>query len=112
MAWLTSLQLFMLLQKSSLCQQTGSRSLVLLAVIPSIEMAAAGLDSIGAIVGYAVCSGISITSGSLVYSILSGPLQVVDPPSALLHLLAAAMKHNMASAAQPSLLPQCHLAEQ
>ena len=39
-------------------------------------MAAAGLDSIGAIVGYAVCSGISITSGSLVYSILSGPLQV------------------------------------
>ena len=46
------------------------------AVIPSIEMAAAGLDSIGAIVGYAVCSGISITSGSLVYSILSGPLQV------------------------------------
>ncbi|KAL3134630.1 hypothetical protein ABBQ32_007644 [Trebouxia sp. C0010 RCD-2024] len=46
-------------------------------VIPSIEMAAAGLDSIGAIVGYAVCSGISITSGSLVYSILSGPLQVV-----------------------------------
>ena len=79
MAWLTSLQLFMLLQKSSLCQQTGSRSLVLLAVIPSIEMAAAGLDSIGAIVGYAVCSGISITSGSLVYSILSGPLQVVAP---------------------------------
>lgn len=48
-----------------------------IAVIPSIEMAAAGLDSIGAIVGYAVCSGISITSGSLVYSILSGPLQVV-----------------------------------
>lgn len=47
------------------------------AVIPSIEMAAAGLDSIGAIVGYAVCSGISITSGSLVYSILSGPLQVL-----------------------------------
>ncbi|DBB10964.1 TPA: hypothetical protein ACH3X3_007414 [Trebouxia sp. C0006] len=46
-------------------------------IIPSIEMAAAGLDSIGAIVGYAVCSGISITSGSLVYSILSGPLQVV-----------------------------------
>ena len=46
------------------------------AVIPSIEMAAAGLDSIAAIVGYAVCSGISITSGSLVYSILSGPLQV------------------------------------
>lgn len=52
------------------------------AVIPSIEMAAAGLDSIGAIVGYAVCSGISITSGSLVYSILSGPLQVL-----LRHLL-------------------------
>lgn len=46
-------------------------------IIPSIEMAAAGLDSIGAIVGYAVCSGISITKGSLVYSILSGPLQVV-----------------------------------
>lgn len=54
------------------------------AVIPSIEMAAAGLDSIGAIVGYAVCSGISITSGSLVYSILSGPLQVL-----LRHLLCA-----------------------
>lgn len=47
-------------------------------------MAAAGLDSIGAIVGYAVCSGISITSGSLVYSILSGPLQVL-----LLHHLPA-----------------------
>ncbi len=61
----------------------------MLAVIPSIEMAAAGLDSIGAIVGYAICSGISITSGSLVYSILSGPLQVpfsaVAPAS--LHLM-------------------------
>ena len=55
------------------------------AVIPSIEMAAAGLDSIGAIVGYAVCSGISIASGNLVYSILSGPLQVL-----LLHPLPAA----------------------
>ncbi len=47
------------------------------AVIPSIEMAAAGLDSIGAIVGFAVCSGIAIPSGNLVYSICSGPLQVV-----------------------------------
>ena len=42
-------------------------------------MAAAGLDSIGAIVGFAICSGIAIPSGSIVYSILSGPLQV--PPS-------------------------------
>ena len=47
----------------------------LCAVIPSIEMAAAGLDSITAIVGFAVCSGIAIPSGNLVYSILSGPLQ-------------------------------------
>ena len=46
------------------------------AVIPSIEMAAAGLDSIGAIVGFAVSSGIAIPSGSIIYSILSGPLQV------------------------------------
>ena len=51
-------------------------------------MAAAGLDSIAAIVGYAVCSGISITSGSLVYSILSGPLQVL-----LLHTLFAALRN-------------------
>ena len=62
-----------------------------IAVIPSIEMAAAGLDSIGAIVGYAVCSGISITSGSLVYSILSGPLQVLP-----LHLMPAAL-HDLTS---------------
>lgn len=41
-------------------------------------MAAAGLDSIGAIVGFAICSGIGIPSGSLVYSILSGPLQVCN----------------------------------
>ena len=46
------------------------------AVIPSIGMAAAGLDSIGAIVGFAVASGVGIASGNLVYSILSGPLQV------------------------------------
>ncbi|KAK9826675.1 hypothetical protein WJX74_009403 [Apatococcus lobatus] len=46
-------------------------------IIPSIEMAAAGLDSIGAIVGFAICSGIAIPSGNLVYSICSGPLQVV-----------------------------------
>ena len=45
-------------------------------------MAAAGLDSIGAIVGFAICSGIAIPSGSIVYSILSGPLQVpLLPPS-------------------------------
>eukprot|EP00891_Asterochloris_glomerata_P004958 jgi/Astpho2/4958/e_gw1.00070.58.1_t len=46
-------------------------------VIPSIGMAAAGLDSIGAIVGFAVASGVGIASGNLVYSILSGPLQVL-----------------------------------
>lgn len=54
----------------------ASNIMLMHAVIPSIEMAAAGLDSIGAIVGFAVCSGIAIPSGSLVYSILSGPLQV------------------------------------
>ena len=48
-------------------------------MIPSIMMAAAGLDSIGAIVGFAVASGVGIASGNLVYSILSGPLQVRAP---------------------------------
>ena len=42
-------------------------------------MAAAGLDSIGAIVGFAVASGVGIASGNLIYSILSGPLQVRAP---------------------------------
>ncbi|KAK9814951.1 hypothetical protein WJX73_002939 [Symbiochloris irregularis] len=46
-------------------------------IIPSIQMASAGLDSIGAIVGFAVASGVAIPQGNKVYSILSGPLQVV-----------------------------------
>lgn len=49
------------------------------AVIPSIQMAAAGLDSIGAIVGFAIASGVALPKGNLIYSILSGPLQVIRP---------------------------------
>ncbi|KAK9818378.1 hypothetical protein WJX72_011662 [[Myrmecia] bisecta] len=45
--------------------------------IPSIEMAAASVDSICAIMGYAVASGVGIPSGNVTYSILSGPLQIV-----------------------------------
>ena len=67
-------------------------------------MAAAGLDSIGAIVGYAVCSGISITSGSLVYSILSGPLQVL-----LLLLLSDVFHHLTSSSSACCLVQICAL---
>ena len=62
------------------------------AVIPSIQMASAGLDSIGAIVGFAIASGVAITSGNLVYSILSGPLQVAS------HQLHAAFPNFSATA--------------